>query len=81
MAEGLNLPRIPNMNNWMITKDDINKMKEEDLIKEVEAQKTKVMVTDGMVSVVMVSPDLYNTFIEAVDKLAATLAAPAPAAE
>lgn len=71
MAEGLNLPRISSLNNWMLTKDDINSMSEEELIKEVEQQKTKVMVTDGMVSVVMISPDMYNTFLEAVDKLVA----------
>lgn len=71
MAEGLNLPRISSLNNWMLTKEDINNMSEEELIKEVEEQKTKVMVTDGMVSVVMISPDMYNTFLEAVDKLVA----------
>lgn len=71
MAEGLNLPRISSLNNWMLTKEDIDGMSEEELIKEVEQQKTKVMVTDGMVSVVMISPDMYNTFLEAVDKLVA----------
>lgn len=72
MADGLNLPRITSLNSWMITKSDIDKMDEEDFIKEVEDMNAKVMVTDGMVSVVMISPSLYSTFLEAVDKLAAS---------
>ena len=34
--------------------------------------KVKVMITDGQVSTVLISPDLYNTFVSTVEKLAAS---------
>lgn len=72
MNEGLNLPRLQSLNDWMITKDDINRMSEEALIDVVKDQKVKVMVTDGQVSTVLISPDLYNTFVSTVEKFAAS---------
>ena len=70
MSAAVNLPRVTSLNGWMTTKADIDKMSEEDFIKEVEAMQVKTMVTDGMVSVVMISPELYSTFIETIDQAA-----------
>ncbi|WP_165062777.1 MULTISPECIES: hypothetical protein [unclassified Adlercreutzia] len=72
MNEGLNLPRLQSLNDWMITKDDISSMSESQLIDVVKDQKVKVMITDGQVSTVLISPDLYNTFVSTVEKLAAS---------
>ena len=38
----------------------------------VKEQKVKVMITDGTVSTVIISPDLYNTFVSTVEKYAAS---------
>lgn len=72
MNEGLNLPRLQSLNDWMVTKDEINSMSEQQLIDVVKDQKVKVMITDGQVSTVLISPDLYNTFVSTVEKLAAS---------
>ncbi len=72
MNEGLNLPRLQSLNDWMVTKDEINSMSESQLIDVVKDQKVKVMITDGQVSTVLISPDLYNTFVSTVEKLAAS---------
>lgn len=56
----------------MVTKDEINSMSESQLIDVVKDQKVKVMITDGQVSTVLISPDLYNTFVSTVEKLAAS---------
>lgn len=72
MNEGLNLPRLQSLNDWMITKEEINGMSEPQLIDVVKDQKVKVMITDGQVSTVLISPDLYNTFVSTVEKLAAS---------
>lgn len=74
MAEGFDLPRVKYLEDVIITKSGIDKMTEEDLIKNVATHKTKAMVTDGKISLVLVSPDLYNTFVEAVDALKASRA-------
>ena len=68
MNEGLNLPRLQSLNDWMVTKEEINKMSETELIDVVKDQKVKVMITDGQVSTVLISPDLYNTFVSTVEK-------------
>ncbi len=72
MNEGLNLPRLQSLNDWMVTKDEINSMSEQQLIDVVKDQKVKVMITEGQVSTVLISPDLYNTFVSTVEKLAAS---------
>lgn len=72
MNEGLNLPRLQSLNDWMVTKDEINKMSENELIDIVKDQKVKVMITEGQVSTVLISPDLYNTFVSTVEKFAAS---------
>lgn len=72
MNEGLNLPRLQSLNDWMVTKEEINKMSEAELIDVVKDQKVKVMITDGQVSTVLISPDLYNTFVSTVEKFAAS---------
>lgn len=72
MNEGLNLPRLQSLNDWMVTKDEINSMSESQLIDVVKDQKVKVMITDGQVSTVLIAPDLYNTFVSTVEKLAAS---------
>lgn len=72
MNEGLNLPRLQSLNDWMVTKDEINSMSEAQLIEVVKDQKVKVMVTEGQVSTVLISPDLYNTFVSTVEKFAAS---------
>ena len=61
MNEGLNLPRLQILNDWIVTKSDIDAMTEKELIDVVKEQKVKVMITDGTVSTVIISPDLYNT--------------------
>lgn len=71
MNEGLNLPRLQSLNDWIITKGDIDNMTEAELIDVVKDQKVKVMITDGAVSTVIISPDLYNTFVSTVEKYAA----------
>ena len=72
MNEGLNLPRLQSLNDWIVTKSDINAMTEKELIDVVKEQKVKVMITDGTVSTVIISPDLYNTFVSTVEKYAAS---------
>ncbi len=72
MNEGLNLPRLQSLNDWMVTKDEINSMSEAQLIEVVKDQKVKVMITEGQVSTVLISPDLYNTFVSTVEKFAAS---------
>ncbi len=72
MNEGLNLPRLQSLNDWIVTKNDIDNMTETELIDVVKEQKVKVMITDGDVSTVIISPDLYNTFVSTVEKYAAS---------
>lgn len=72
MNEGLNLPRLQSLNDWIVTKSDIDNMTETELIDVVKEQKVKVMITDGDVSTVIISPDLYNTFVSTVEKYAAS---------
>ncbi len=72
MNEGLNLPRLQSLNDWMVTKDEMDKMSESELIDVVKEQKVKVMITEGQVSTVLISPDLYNTFVSTVEKFAAS---------
>ena len=74
MNEGLNLPRLQSLNDWMITKSEMDRMSETELIDIVKDQKVKVMITDGQVSTVLISPDLYNTFVSTVEKFAASRA-------
>ncbi len=74
MNEGLNLPRLQSLNDWMVTKSEIDRMSESELIDVVKDQKVKVMITDGQVSTVLISPDLYNTFVSTVEKFAASRA-------
>ena len=74
MNEGLNLPRLQSLNDWMITKSEMDRMSESELIDIVKDQKVKVMITDGQVSSVLISPDLYNTFVSTVEKFAASRA-------
>lgn len=74
MNEGLNLPRLQSLNDWMITKSEMDRMSETELIDIVKDQKVKVMITDGQVSSVLISPDLYNTFVSTVEKFAASRA-------
>ncbi|MCI9129374.1 MAG: hypothetical protein HFJ65_03520 [Eggerthellaceae bacterium] len=75
MNEGLNLPRLQSLNDWMVTKSEIDRMSENELIDIVKDQKVKVMITDGQVSTVLISPDLYNTFVSTVEKFAASRSA------
>ena len=58
----------------MVTKSEIDRMSESELIDIVKDQKVKVMITDGQVSTVLISPDLYNTFVSTVEKFAASRA-------
>ena len=74
MNEGLNRPRLQSLNDWMVTKSEIDRMSESELIDIVKDQKVKVMITDGQVSTVLISPDLYNTFVSTVEKFAASRA-------
>ena len=74
MNEGLNLPRLQSRNDWMVTKSEMDRMSESELIDIVKDQKVKVMITDGQVSTVLISPDLYNTFVSTVEKFAASRA-------
>ena len=74
MNEGLNLPRLQSLNDWMVTKSEMYRMSESELIDIVKDQKVKVMITDGQVSTVLISPDLYNTFVSTVEKFAASRA-------
>ena len=74
MNEGLNLPRLQSLNDWMITKSEMDRMSETELIDIVKDQKVKVMITDGQVSSVLISPVLYNTFVSTVEKFAASRA-------
>lgn len=72
MNEGLNLPRLQSLNDWIITKNDMDAMSETELVDVVKEQKVKVMISDGKVSTVIISPDLYNTFVSTVEKFAAS---------
>lgn len=72
MNEGLNLPRLQSLNDWIVTKNDIDSMSETELVEVVKDQKVKVMITEGQVSTVIISPDLYNTFVSTVEKYAAS---------
>ena len=56
MNEGLNLPRLQSLNDWMVTKSEIDRMSESELID------------------IVISPDLYNTFVSTVEKFAASRA-------
>ena len=77
MNEGLTLPGLISLNDWIVTKSDIVNMTETELIDVVKEQKVKVMITDGDVSTVIISPDLYNTFVSTVEKYAASRGASA----
>lgn len=67
MALELALPQLDSI----MTLDDIRKMKDNDFVKNVQSKRVKMIVTNDEVSSVIISPDLYNVFLEAVDKLKA----------
>ncbi len=72
MNEGLNLPRLQSLNDWIVTKSDIDAMTEKELIDVVKEQKVKVMITAGTVSTVIIWPDLYNTLVTTGEQSAAS---------
>lgn len=76
MAFELALPQL----DLIMTLDDIRKMKDADFVKDVQGKRVKMVVTNNEISSVIISPDLYNVFLEAVDKLKAAQSSQAPVA-
>ena len=76
MAFELALPQL----DLIMTLDDIRKMKDADFVKDVQGKRVKMVVTNNEISSVIISPDLYNVFLEAVDKLKAAQSAQASSA-
>lgn len=76
MAFELALPQL----DLIMTLDDIRKMKDADFVKDVQGKRVKMVVTNNEISSVIISPDLYNVFLEAVDKLKAAQSVQTPAA-
>ena len=72
MASEFTLPQLDSV----ITVDDVRKMKDADFVKSVQDKRVKMVVTDNEISSVVISPDLYNVFLEAVEKLKAAQSAP-----
>lgn len=67
MAADFVLPQLDSI----ITLDDIRKMKDTDFVKNVQDKRVKMVVTNNQISSVVISSDLYNVFLEAVEKLKA----------
>lgn len=67
MAADFALPQLDSI----ITLDDIRKMKDADFVKNVQDKRVKMVVTNNQISSVVISSDLYNVFLEAVEKLKA----------
>lgn len=67
MAADFALPQLDSV----ITLDDIRKMKDTDFVKSVQDKRVKMVVTNNQISSVVISSDLYNVFLEAVEKLKA----------
>ena len=67
MAADFALPQLDSV----ITLDDIRKMKDTDFVKSVQDKRVKMVVTNNQISSVVISSDLYNVCLEAVDKLKA----------
>lgn len=67
MASDFSLPQLDSV----ITLDDVRKMRDSEFVKNVQEKRVKMVVTDNKISSVIISPDLYNVFLEAVDKLKA----------
>lgn len=67
MAADFALPQLDSV----ITLDDIRKMKDTDFVRNVQDKRVKMVVTNNQISSVVISPDLYNVFLEAVEKLKA----------
>lgn len=67
MAADFVLPQLDSI----ITLDDIRKMKDADFVKNVQDKRVKMVVTNNQISSVVISSDLYNVFLEAVEKLKA----------
>lgn len=76
MASEFALPQLDSIT----TLDDIRKMKDADFVKNVQDKRVKMIVTNNEVSSVIISSDLYNVFLEAVDKLKAAQSSASPAA-
>ena len=76
MALELALPQL----DLIMTLDDIRKMKDNDFVRDVQGKRVKMVVTNNEISSVIISPDLYNVFLEAVDKLKAAQSAQTPSA-
>ena len=76
MAADFVLPQLDSV----ITLDDIRKMKDADFVKNVQDKRVKMVVTDNQISSVVISSDLYNVFLEAVEKLKAAQSAPSAVA-
>lgn len=68
MASDFTLPQL----DTITTLDDIRKMKDAEFVRTIQDKRVKMIVTDNEVSSVVISPDLYNVFLEAVEKLKAT---------
>lgn len=67
MAADFALPQLDSI----ITLDDIRKMKDADFVRNVQEKRVKMVVTNNQISSVVISSDLYNVFLEAVEKLKA----------
>lgn len=76
MASDFALPQLDSV----MTLDDVRKMKDTDFVKNVQDKRVKMIVTNNQISSVVISPDLYNVFLEAVEKLKAAQSTPAAAA-
>ena len=76
MAADFALPQLDSV----ITLDDIRKMKDTDFVKSVQDKRVKMVVTNNQISSVVISSDLYNVFLEAVEKLKAAQSSSAPTA-
>ena len=76
MAADFALPQLDSI----ITLDDIRKMKDADFVKNVQDKRVKMVVTNNQISSVVISSDLYNVFLEAVEKLKAAQSSPSSVA-
>lgn len=76
MASDFALPQLDSV----MTLDDVRKMKDTDFVKNVQDKRVKMIVTNNQISSVVISPDLYNVFLEAVEKLKAAQSSPASSA-
>ena len=65
------LPRLNDLSDLMMTKDEMNEMREAAFIRMIEDKKIKLVMNDNKIACVVIAPELHNGFVEALDTLSA----------